>query len=140
MNKCRPTFLSLTFLLHATLEAPSTALPSLPTTNITSHQQIILLEHKYSSTTHSHQDNDIDNMGSSSKWTVEKFHCEQILREEFGVEIIGDGVQIAYDMMGRLFGEAYCTPARKTNGNKYSAQRFQDRKSQSLRVSFFKRY
>ncbi|CAK1356475.1 unnamed protein product [Cercospora beticola] len=74
-------------------------------------------------------------MGSSSKWTVEEFHCEQMLREEFGVEPSGDGVQIAYDMMGRLFGEAYCTPARKFNGNKYSAQRFQDRWTQRFKPS-----
>ncbi|GIZ49886.1 hypothetical protein CKM354_001290300 [Cercospora kikuchii] len=74
-------------------------------------------------------------MGSSSKWTVEEFHCEQMLREEFGVEPSDDGVQIAYDMMGRLFGKAYCTPARKTNGNKYSAQRFQDRWTQRFKPS-----
>ncbi|KAM3415184.1 hypothetical protein BST61_g10304 [Cercospora zeina] len=47
-------------------------------------------------------------MTTSAKWTDAEFHCEQLLREEFGVETSGDGIRIAHDMMGRLFGSLYC--------------------------------
>ena len=66
-------------------------------------------------------------MSVNQIWTDEEFHAEQLLREKFGVNTTSEGAQIAWDMMGRLFGQRYCQSRRIPGGKKYTAQRFQDR-------------
>lgn len=66
-----------------------------------------------------------DEIAASGEWINAKFHCEQLLRDDYGVKTSGDGVQIVHDMMGRLFGAFYCTCTRMSNDIRMRPQRFQ---------------